>query len=196
MSARIDTVPVATGRGWLTVISLAAIVVAFGAAAGPLGVLAGIATALVGYLFGIPYALAAGHVALAASFPNGIDPSPFVIVEVTFMAVLLVSIRWTTSPGRVTLVAITSALTLTGAMWLVVGSQPVYMAAATVIVLLAIASYGFHRLELIRLGLVPDPDHEDGEQASQTDTERTAESTIDTDTETTTRSTIESSTEN
>ncbi|TMT87045.1 hypothetical protein E2L06_10795 [Haloterrigena sp. H1] len=193
MSARIETVPAATGRDWSTVISLAAIVVAFGAVAGPLGALAGIATALVGYLFGIPYALAAGHVALVASFPDGIDPLPFIIVEVTFIAVLIAPIRWTRSPGRITLVALTSALTLAGAAWLIVDSQSVYLAAATVIVLLAIASYGLHRLELVRLGLVPDL--EDGEQARQTDTDRTAEPTTDTDTETTAKPTTESSTD-
>ena len=190
MSARIDTVPAATGRDWSTHISLAAIVVAFGAVAGPLGALAGIATALVGYLFGTPYALAAGHVALVASFPDGIDPLPFIIVEVTFMAVLLAPIRWARSP-RITLVALTSALTLAGAAWLVVDSQSVNMAAATVIVLLAIASYGLHRLELVRLGLVPD--REDGKQTRQTDTDRTAEPT--TDTETTAKQTTEFSTD-
>ncbi|SDD43414.1 hypothetical protein [Natrinema hispanicum] len=193
MSARIDAVPAATGRDWSTLISLAAIVVAFGAVAGPLGALAGIATALVGYLFGIPYALAAGHVALAASFPGGIDPLPFVIVEVTFIAVLLAPVPWTESPGRITLVAITSTLTLAGAAWLIVDSQSLYLAATTVIVLLAIASYGLHRLELVRLGLVPD--REDGKQAHQTNTDQTDESTTDTDTDTTAKPTTEPTTD-
>ncbi|AFO59084.1 MULTISPECIES: hypothetical protein [unclassified Natrinema] len=193
MTARINTVPAATGRDWATVISLAAIVVAFGAVAGPLGALAGIATALVGYLLGIPYALAAGHVALVVSFPDGIDPLPFVIVEATFIAVLLAPIAWTESPGRITLVAITSALTLAGAAWLVVDSQPIYMAAATVIVLLTSASYGLHRLERVRLGLVPD--HEDGKQARQIDTDQTDESTTETNTETTANPTTEPTTD-
>jgi len=193
VSARIDAVPAATGRDWSTLISLAAIVVAFGAVAGPLGALAGIATALVGYLFGIPYALAAGHVALVASFPDGIDPLPFVIVEVTFIAVLLAPVPWTESPGRITLVAITSTLTLAGAAWLIVDSQSLYLAAATVIVLLAIASYGLHRLELVRLGLVPD--REDGKQARQNDTDQTDESITDTDTDTTAKPTTEPTTD-
>lgn len=193
MSARIDAVPAATGRNWSTLISLAVIVVAFGAVAGPLGALAGIATALVGYLFGIPYALAAGHVALVASFPDGIDPLPFIIVEVTFIAVLLSPVPWTESPGRITLVAITSTLTLAGAAWLIVDSQSLYLAATTVIVLLAIASYGLHRLELVRLGLVPD--REDGKQAHQTNTDQTDESTTDTDTDTTAKPTTEPTTD-
>ena len=193
MSTRIDTVPAASGRDWATVTALAAIIVAFGAVAGPLGVLAGIATALVGSLFGIPYAIAAGHVALVASFPDGIDPLPFVIVEATFMAALLAPIRWTQSPGRIAIVATTSTLALAGTVWFIVGSQSIYLAATTVLVLLAIASYALHRLELVRLGLVPD--REDSAQARQTDTERIAEPPLDTDTETTAKSTTESTTD-
>lgn len=158
MSPRIDAVPAATGRDWLTIASLAALVAAFGVVAGPLGLLAGIATAAVGYLLGPPYALAFGHVALVAVVPNGIEPLSVVPLEAAFVAVLLAPVRRTASPVRIALVAVASAIALAGTAWVVVDSQSVGLAAATVLALVAFIAYGLHRYELVRLGLVPTDD--------------------------------------
>ncbi|AGB33756.1 hypothetical protein C488_15722 [Natrinema pellirubrum DSM 15624] len=158
MSVRIDTLPTAVGRDWVRGASLGAIVVAFGIVSGPIGVLAGIAAALVGYLFGTPYAFALGHVALAAVVPTGIDASSAVIIEAAFVAVLLVPLRRTTNPIPLMGVAIASVLAIGGIAWLVVDSQPISLAALTVLGLLAIATYALHRLEVVRLELVPDED--------------------------------------
>lgn len=155
MSSRIDAVPAATGRDWLTVLAVVALVVAFGVAAGLLGLLAGLATAAIAYVLGLPYALAAGHVALIVTVPDGIDPFTLVLVEAAFMAVLLAPVRRTASPGRIALVAVTSVLALAGTAWLVVGSQSLWLAATTLLALLALTAYGIHRLALVRLGLVP-----------------------------------------
>lgn len=183
MSTRLETVPATPGRDWPTGVSLALLVVAFGIVAGPLGVLAGITTAVVGYALGTPYALAAGHVALVAAVPNGIDPLSFVIVEAAFVAVLLAPMRRTASPGRIALVAVISAIALAGTAWLVVDSQSIWVAATAVLALLAIGAYGLHRLELVRLGLVPETD--DGDPSRATDVESPTDPTTEPSAETT-----------
>ncbi len=155
MSVRIDTRPAAVGRDWVSGAALGIIIVAFGIVSGPIGILAGIATALVGYLFGTPYAFALGHVALAAVVPIGIDPISVIIVEAAFVAVLLAPLRRTTSPVALVGVALASTLVIAGTTWLVVNSQPTALAALTVLGCLAIAAYALHRLEIVRLGLVP-----------------------------------------
>jgi len=158
VSVRIKSVPAATERDWLTTIALGLLVAAFAAAAGPIGALAGIATVLVGAVLGLPYMLAVGHLALLACFPDGIDPLSVAGVEAAFVVVLLTSLRRTASPGRIGAVTIASALSLSTAAWLVVRSQSTWLAAGTVLGLLAGAAYGVHRLELVRLGLVPTGD--------------------------------------
>lgn len=172
MSVRIDAVPSASGHDWPTVAAFVALVVAFGVVAGPLGVLAGLATALLGYVLGPPYALAAGHVALVVCTPGGIDPPSFVVVEVAFLGVVLAPIHRTTSSSHVALVAVASALTLAGVMWIVVGSQSIWLAAVTLLSVLAIIAYGHHRLELVQLGLIPGSDRD----PLLDDTERTTNS--------------------
>ncbi|WP_226042376.1 hypothetical protein [Natrinema sp. DC36] len=181
MSTRIDSVPAATGRDWPTGVTLAALVVAFGVVAGPLGLLAGLVTALVGYVLGPPYALAAGHVALVAVVPEGSALSVVVLVEAAFVLVLLVPLRRGASPGRTALVAVTSALVLAGAAWLVLDTQSIGLAATAVLVLLGIGAYGLHRFELVRLGLVPGSD--DGDASTPLETEPTAGSSAETTTE-------------
>lgn len=178
MSSRLDAVPTATGRDWTTAIALVALVAAFGSIAGPLGALAGVSTALVGYVLGTPYALALGHVALVACTPDGTTLRSIVITETAFVVILLVPVRRTVSPSRIALVAIASALVLTGAAWLVVGSYSIWLAAITMLALLAAALYGIHRLMLVRLGLVPTSD--DGDSSPTDGLESTAKSSAET----------------
>lgn len=158
MSARIDAVPAASGRDWPTVGALVVLVAAFGVVAGPIGLLAGLATALVGVVLGPPYALAAGHVALVVAVPAGGPLFTVAAVEAAFVLVALVSLRRAASPGRVALVASTAALALGGVAWLALGTGSIALAAATTIACLGLAGYGLHRLALVRLGLVPGSD--------------------------------------
>ncbi|ELZ08715.1 hypothetical protein C478_17556 [Natrinema thermotolerans DSM 11552] len=166
MSVRIDTRPAASGRDWVSGAALGAIIVGFGIVSGPIGILAGTATALVGYLFGAPYAFALGHVALAAIAPIGIDPISIVVVEAAFVAVLLAPLRRTTNPITLVGVALASTLVIAGIAWLVADSQSTALAALTVLGCLAIAAYALHRLEVVRLGLVP---ADNGRNRSTTD---------------------------
>ncbi|ELY62807.1 hypothetical protein [Natrinema versiforme] len=183
MSVRIDAVPAATGRDWLTVGTFAILVATFTVVAGSLGALAGIATAVVWYVLGTPYALAVGHVALVASAPSGIDPLAVVIVEAAFIVVLLAPVRRTASPGRIALVAVASSVVLTGTAWLVADLQSIQLAATTVLLLFAITVYGCHRYELVRLGLVP---NDDGGSSSPATGESTDEQTTESSAKTTT----------
>jgi len=77
---------------------------------------------------------------------------------------------------------------LAGVAWLVLGTQSIRLAAIAVLVLLGIGAYGLHRLELVRLGLVPESD--DGDAATPLETEPTADSSAET-----TRSTTEPATD-
>ncbi|MDS0475728.1 hypothetical protein [Natrinema sp. 1APR25-10V2] len=170
MSGRIESVPAAPGRDWPTIIALGLLVAAFGAGAGPIGVLGGLATALIGVVLGPPYVLAVGHVALVACFPDGIDLVPVAGIEAAFGAVVLASLRRSTRPGRVGTVAIVSAFSLAAAAWYVTRPQATWLAAVAVLGLFAGATYGCHRLALVRLGLVSTSD-----DASTADTEPTYE---------------------
>lgn len=192
MSVRIDAVPAPTGRDWTTGLALTALVAAFGVVAGPLGLLAGIATAIVGYVLGPPYALALGHVALVAAVPEGIDLRSILVVEAAFVAVLLAPVRRTVNPARVALAAVACTLALAGTAWLVVDSQSILPAAVALLTLFAITAYGLHRLELVRLGLVPDGD---GDAPSSTSGESTDGQTTGPSPETTAESPVDASTD-
>ncbi|MFB1066373.1 hypothetical protein [Natrinema sp. H-ect4] len=184
MSVQIDAIPATAGRDWLTGAALIALIVTFGIVAGPLGVLAGIATAIVGYLLGPPYALAAGHVALVASIPGELTLLSIGLVEAAFMAVLLAPIRRSTRPVHIALVAITTGFALAGIVWLTSDSQPLWLAAMLVLTLIAIALYGLHRLELVKLGLVSDERDSTGQPASEPPDEQPTETTADAPTKT------------
>ncbi|QCC60466.1 hypothetical protein NP511_00505 [Natrinema thermotolerans] len=155
MSARIDAVPAATGRDRPTVAALLALALAFGAVSGPIGLLAGLGTAAVGYRLGPPYALAVGHVALVAVLPDGIEPVPFAIVEAAFLAVLLAPVLRVDRPRAIAGVAVVGAGALAGIAWLVADAHSTPAAAATLVAVLGVVAYGLHRYELVRLGLVP-----------------------------------------
>ncbi len=173
MSTRVDAVSAETGYAWPTIVAFVGLVAAFTIVAGPIGLLAGLVTALAGYALGTPYALAVGHILLVVATPEGIAPLSIALVEVAFVAVLLAPLLRTASSGRTVFVAVTSALALAGTARLVTRSQPTWLAATTVLVLLAVASYGLHRLALVRLGLVPASD--DGDALPTDRTESTSD---------------------
>ena len=138
----------------LTGVAALAFVAMFGLAAGPLGVVAGITTALVWFAVGTPYAIAVGHVLIVALYPGGIDPVSVVIVELGFLILLLTSAVRASAPGRVVVWTLGTAAALGGVAWFAVRSQSLWLAAALTTGGLALASYGVYRYELVTLGLV------------------------------------------
>jgi len=92
---------------WPTVVSLGALVVAFGVVAGPLGLLAGARDRARRIHTRTAVRAAAGHVALVAVVPAGSALSAVVLVEAAFVLVLLVPLRRGASPGHTALVAVT-----------------------------------------------------------------------------------------
>ena len=145
-----------TERRRPTMVALAILTAALAILAGPTGAVAGLATALTWYGLGTPYALAAGHVVLAAAFPDGIDPGTFLLVELAFVAVLLAAVVRTATALRDIVVVLVSATAFVGTGWLVADAQSIWIAAGSLLLVVAFAAYALHRYELVSLGLVPD----------------------------------------
>lgn len=152
MSAAAD----APRPAWPTIAGLVVLTATLTVVAGPLGAVAGLATAIAWYALGTPYALAAGHVVLAIAFTDGIDPRTLAIVELAFVVFVASSVvRAATLRGDVAAVTVTSG-TLVGVAWFVGRSRPLWIGASALLLVFALASYTLHRYELVRLGLVPD----------------------------------------
>lgn len=157
------TVP--SGRQWPTILGLAVLTAVCAVVAGPIGAIAGVTTAVIWYGLGLPYAIAAGHVVLAAGTDIGI--AAIVAVELGFLAVVLASLVGHPSSRPAAGVALVSAVGLIGAALLVSTFYALWLAAAIVLGGIALGAYGLHRYELVRLGLVADdnpaeyPSHDD-----------------------------------
>ncbi|WP_408959700.1 hypothetical protein [Natrinema sp. 74] len=142
-----------TDRPVSAVLALVTLVAALSAIAGLAGAACGIATAVVWYAAGTPYAVGIGHVALVGLFPAGIDPTSLALAEVGFGALVLASAprRTTRVPVRYAVTAAASAGTLGGIAWLVLGpgGWPIWMAAVATLAALACGVYGLHRYGLV-----------------------------------------------
>ena len=145
-------------REWPVSLALALLGVALSTAIGPVGVVVAIVTAAFWYALGVPYALAAGHVALVAVMPGGLDPLAVIVAEAGFGALLATVAVRSTSPARVAAVALGGAVLAGVTIWIVLGttstSTSIWIAAAAVCLVLATAGYTLHRFQLVRLGLV------------------------------------------
>ena len=143
-------------REWPAGLALAVLGVGLSIVIGPVGVVIAVVTAAFWYVLGVPYALAAGHVALVAVMPGGLDPIAFVVAEAGFGALLATVAVRSTSPGRVIAVGLGSAVLAGVTIWIVLGaaSTSVWIAAAAVCLVLATAGYVLHRYELVQLGLI------------------------------------------
>lgn len=139
--------------------------------------LGGVLTALVWYGFGTPYAIAAGHVVFLALVPDGLDRSSLVLVETAFLTMLLVAATRTSRPGRFAFVAVAGTAGLAGTAWIALETQPLWLATVALFAVIGLATYGLHRYELVRLGLVSeaaepiDPSDGDTETEIETETE-------------------------
>ena len=137
-------------------VSLASVLVLLGVfpiVAGPAGLLAGFATALLWLVVGVPYAIAIGHVALIGLFPGGIDFVTFVIVEFAFVVVLFAHARTVPTPVRFSFVALVGALTLGGLAWIVYAythsPYAIWAAAGSLLAGFGCFGYGIHRYERV-----------------------------------------------
>ena len=141
---------------WPEALALTALLVVFGLTAGPVGVLVGLLTAAVWYALGTPYAFAVGHVGIVVAFSDGIDPLMLALLEVPFVALLLAPLVRHHARVRAIGVALTVVLAGSALVW--VGTSQLSLSVTVLLVLgfLVIVSYGIHRLELVRLGLVRD----------------------------------------
>ncbi|WP_254861466.1 hypothetical protein [Halovivax gelatinilyticus] len=148
MSARIrGQVPEAAALVVLTAL--------LGLALGPAGVLVALVTIACRVTLSLPFAIAGGHVALAALIGSEVDPLAFVAVEAAFVGWLVLTVR---PFGRPTVVAIAAVVGLGSVTWLAVRGVSLWLAALTTVLALALASYAIHRVALVRVGLVTDSD--------------------------------------
>jgi len=149
-TVRVDTHNRVTAVAFLVLIGM------LGFSGGLPGLVVGIGTVAVWYALGLPYAVAAGHVALIAVFLDGISSVDLALVEVAFMAPLLASIRRVSTPLQTGIVALAVGSLLGGTAWFVLASRSLWLAASAVVVLFMLVGYAVHRYELVQLGLVSD----------------------------------------
>lgn len=134
------------GLAWVAAIA------SFWAVAGVPGVLAGLVVGALWYVLGTPYAVAAGTALLAATATE--HWTALVIASAGFLALVLVPTVRTPEPRRYALgVVLTATVLLTGTL-LLVQSMALWLAGTTLLVALALASYGLYRVSLLRLGLL------------------------------------------
>lgn len=124
------------------------------AGTGPIGLAIATVTAIAWALAPVPYALAAGHVALATLAQPGLDPLAIGIVEAGFAAVLAAALlrepgaRDALSAAGVTVVVVGAAA------WAALGALPLWVVAGFVLLSLGAIGYGIHRYELVAFGLL------------------------------------------
>lgn len=145
-----------SGRNWPAAVALVVLTAVLALAVGPIGAVAGLATGLAWYASGTPYAVAAGHVVLASGFRTLLEPGTFAVVELAFLAFAAATTARTATLGRDVGVVLASGVGLLGVVWIGVQSQPLWIAAGTLLVVFALVAYALHRYELVSLGLVPD----------------------------------------
>lgn len=131
-----------------------AVVLAFGAFGGLAGLAAGVAVAVGSLVLPATYAFAFGHVALLFALPS---PTLRQIAAVELgLAAVLVSPMAGTDGGRRLIAA--TALCFVGLAAVVAPASlavdPLWTVAAALVALVAALSYGVHRYERLRLGLL------------------------------------------
>ncbi|MFC7058817.1 hypothetical protein [Halovenus salina] len=92
-------VPAASTHTWLSALAGLLFVAGLSFLAGPVGMLAGIATTGVWYLLGSPYALAAGTVLAVAVVPTPADPLAVTLVGAPLLVLVLAPVVTTSHTG-------------------------------------------------------------------------------------------------
>ncbi len=151
------------------------LILAFGMTGGIAGGFAGLATALVWYKVGNPFAFAVGHLLLIIIFPNGIALSTFVLVESAFLAVLigsLVRARFRVLP---ILSSSLCTLLLLGLSWFIIQRYSLWLATVLCTGIISLCLYTIHRHGLITLGLVSAERDDKRVETTETATQSTHE---------------------
>lgn len=143
-------------RPWTGFFVVGLLVVAFAGVAGLPGGLAGVATAVIWYGFGIPYAIAVGYVLLLGLFPDGINLVSFGITGGVMAVFVCSAATGSRSWVRILGFALTMIAVLGGLVWWLFTVWTLWIAASGGLAVLGLLAYGLHRYELVRLGLVSD----------------------------------------
>ena len=141
------------------VLSVGVLTAALASVLGPLGVVVAAVTVGVWAVAPVPYAIAAGHVALIALGPASLDPVAFVVVEAGFAATLVTATVRLLAPNvrdTIGVVAVAAVgLAIAGAVTLAAATTlPTWAVAAVLLASLGTIAYAIHRYQLVRFGLV------------------------------------------
>ena len=130
---------------------------AVGVVVGPLGVLVAVGVGIARYLAATT-AFAAGQIVLVALYPTEGPLALLVLAEIGLSCVLLAPVVDRDEPGRATVATLVAGVALGGTAWAALRSaEGVWVGASAIVVGTAIAAYGLHRYERVRLGLVETP---------------------------------------
>lgn len=132
------------------VAALLVVTAALGYVAGPLGVVAGLAVALVWWYLSTPYAIAAGHLALVAVTAGDFSLG-FLLAEAGF-ALLVASDATNRRTGAVAIGLFSGLVLLTQGLYTT--TDELWLTAGGLTLAVAVLAYGLHRYELVRMGLV------------------------------------------
>jgi hypothetical protein len=146
----------AAGLAVATVASAAGLVVAVG----PVGLLVAVAALVTARLAGSPFAVGVTHLG-ALLGGDTLALAPLGVLEVGAVAFVLTDSR-RTRDARFALVVLVLAVTAVGLTLVSVGANGILWSALALVVSLAVASYGLHRYERVKLGLVASGDAESG----------------------------------
>ena len=147
-----------TARNALTaagaLLTTAALVVAIG----PAGLLVGLVIGVAQYFVSPPSTFAAGQVAFVVLFPVGGSISLLVLGEAGLAGVLLGSAPDHGEPIRTALVTVLASIGFGALAWLGVrAADGIWLGVLALALATAVAVYGLHRYERVRLDLVEAP---------------------------------------
>ena len=144
-----------TARNALTAAGVLLTTAALVVAIGPVGLLVGITIGVAQYFVSPPSAFAAGQVAFIVLFPVGGSLSLLVLGEAGLAGVLLGSAPDHGEPGRTAFVTVIATVGFGALAWLGVRTADgIWLGALALALATAVAVYGFHRYERVRLNLV------------------------------------------
>ncbi|WP_267161552.1 hypothetical protein [Halovenus salina] len=155
-------VPAASTHTWLSALAGLLFVAGLSFLAGPVGMLAGIATTGVWYLLGSPYALAAGTVLAVAVVPTPADPLAVTLVGAPLLVLVLAPVVTTSHTGGFTAVVLATTGGLAAGGWLLAEWLPVWLVALALLGTSGLAAYTGHRFLLLQFGLVDGTDASTG----------------------------------
>lgn len=146
------------GHHWSEWVAALVLFVTFAATGGLVGAVAGSVVVAVWARVGTPFALATAVVAMIAGMPGAVDPLSVTLLGVGVLAVLLAPAVTATNPATYAITVLFITALLGGLTWLLVYTQPLWLAATVLVGAGAIGVAGVSRYQRLRLGLLPDTD--------------------------------------